>query len=85
MMDLTPLLYISMAMGLSLLLLIWELLLAIPVISVISVISAIPVISPISCVDFPIVLLLLRGHHATWLKEPSLGLGGLNAYISDYK
>jgi hypothetical protein len=55
------------------------LLLAIPAISTIFTIS------PVICVDFPIILLLLRGPFAVGLKKPSPGLRSLNAYISDYK
>jgi hypothetical protein len=76
MIDLAPLLYIYKAMEPSLLLLIWGLLLAIPVISM---------ISSISCVDLPIVLLLLQGPLAMWFKESCLGLRGINAYVSDCK
>jgi hypothetical protein len=79
MMDLAPLLYVGRAMEWSLLLPICGLLL------VISTIFALSAISTIGCIDLPIVLLLLRVPLATWFKEPSLSLGGLNAYISDYK
>jgi hypothetical protein len=88
-MDLAPLFYVSRVMELSFLLLIRGFLLMIPVISmifvipVISMISAIPMISTIGSVDQPIILLLLRGPLATLFKEPSPGLGGFNAYISD--
>jgi hypothetical protein len=81
-MDLALLLYIGREMEQSLLLLIYGLMLAIPVISVIPVI---PAISTIGCVDLPIVLLFIRGPIATWFKEPSSGLGGLNAYIGNYE
>jgi hypothetical protein len=64
-MDLALLLYIGRVMEQSLLLLIYRLMLAIPVISVISVIPVIPAISTIGCVDLPIVLLFLRGPIAT--------------------
>jgi hypothetical protein len=73
-MDLAPLFCVDRVMEWSLLLLIRGLLLVIPsipmvfmifAISVISVVFVIPVISPISYVDLPIVLLLLRGPLAT--------------------
>jgi hypothetical protein len=35
------------------------------------------------CVDFPIILLFLRGTLATLFKELSSGLEGLNAYIDN--
>jgi hypothetical protein len=76
MMDLTPLLCVGRVMEQSLLLLIWGLLLAI---------STISMISMIDCIDLLIILLLLWGPLATWFKESSSGLGGLNAYFSDCK
>jgi uncharacterized membrane protein len=82
MMDLAPLLYIIRAIEMPLLFLIRGLLL---VISTISVVSAIFVISPISCVDFSIILLLLRGPLNTGLKKSSLDLETLNAYVGNYK
>jgi hypothetical protein len=53
------------------------------VIPVISTVSAIFVISSVSCVDFPIVLLLLRGPLAMRLMKSSPGFTSLNAYIND--
>jgi hypothetical protein len=55
------------------------------VIPVISVVSVIFVISPISCVDFLIVLLLLRWPFDTGLKKSSPSLRSFNAYASDCK
>jgi hypothetical protein len=78
-MDLTPLLCIIRAMKMPLFL-IRGLLLAIPVIFVVSTIF---VISPVSCVDFPIVLFLLRGPLAVRLKNSIPGLGSLNTYVSN--
>jgi hypothetical protein len=46
------------------------------------VISVILVISPVSRVDFPVVLLLLRGPLATRFKKSSSGFGNLNACVS---
>jgi hypothetical protein len=46
-------------------------------------ISAIHVVSTIGCVDLPTVLLLLWGALATWFKELSSGLGGLDAYANN--
>jgi hypothetical protein len=40
-------------------------------------------ISLVSCVDFPIILLLLRGPLAVGVKMSSPGLGRLNAYVSN--
>jgi hypothetical protein len=77
--DLTPLFYVSSAKEQSSFLLLSGLLLSIPVI------SAVPVISTIGCVDFPIILFFLWETRAMWFKEPSSGLGGLNAYIGDRK
>jgi hypothetical protein len=51
----------------------------------ISMISTIFEISPVSCVDFLIVLLLLRGFLAVRLKKSSLGFGSPNAFVSDYE
>jgi hypothetical protein len=79
-MDLTPLLCIIRATEMPLFFLIRGLLLAIPVIFVVSVIF---VISPVSCVDFPIVLFLLRGPLAVRLKNSILGLESLNTYVSN--
>jgi hypothetical protein len=79
MMDLTPLLCIVKAMKRPPFFLIQRLLLAIPVI------FAIFVISPVSCVDFLIVLFLLRGSIAAGLKKSSPGLRSLNAYVSNCK
>jgi hypothetical protein len=81
-MDVAPLLYINRVAERSSLLLPYGLLLSVPAISAI---STVPVISMISHVDFLIVLLLLRGPLAMWLKELSSGIGGLNAYIDDWK
>jgi hypothetical protein len=39
----------------------------------------------ISCINFPIILLLLQGPLATRLKKSSLDFGRLNAYVSDYE
>jgi hypothetical protein len=75
----------DLAMEQSLLLLIRGLLLAISAISVISTITMVSVISSIDCVDLSILLLLLWVPLATWFKEPSPGLRGLNAYVSDYQ
>jgi hypothetical protein len=77
MMDLAPLLCVIRATKRPLLLLIRGLLLAVFVVSVIFAIS------PVSCVDFPVVLLLLRGPLAPRLKKSSLGFGSLNACVSD--
>jgi hypothetical protein len=55
------------------------------VIPSISTVSTILVISLVSCVDFPIVLLLLRGPPAAGLKMSSPGLRSLNAYDSNCK
>jgi hypothetical protein len=79
-MDLTPLLCIIRATKMPLFFLIRGLLLAIPVIFVVSVIF---VISPVSCVDFPIVLFLLRGPLAVRLKNSIPGLESLNTYVSN--
>jgi hypothetical protein len=49
------------------------------------VISVISAISTISCVDLPIVLLLLRESLAMSFKEPSPSLKGIDAYVSDCK
>jgi hypothetical protein len=81
-MDLAPLLCIVRTTEMPLLFLIQGLLL---VISVVSAASAIFAISLISCADFLIVLLLLRGPLAARLKESSPSLGRLNAYISNCK
>jgi hypothetical protein len=73
-MNLAPLLCIGMMAKQPFLLLVDGLLLTVLMISV---------ISTISYVDLSIILLLLRGPLATWFKELSSGLGGLNAYIGD--
>jgi hypothetical protein len=78
-MDLAPLLCIIRATKMPLFFLIQELLLVIPTI------SAILTISLVSCVDFPIVMFLLRGPLAVGSKKSSLGLRSLNAYASNYK
>jgi hypothetical protein len=80
--NLAPLLYIIKVMEWPLLFLIWRLLLAIPTISAVSTTF---VISSVSCVDFPIVLFLLRGPLVAGLKKLSPGLRSLNAYINDCK
>jgi hypothetical protein len=76
-MDITPLLCVGRMLEQPLLLLFGGLL------ATISAISTIPVASMIDCVDFPIVLLLLRGPLAVGLKKLSPGLRSLNAYVSD--
>jgi hypothetical protein len=53
------------------------------VIPVISAISMIFAISSVSCVDFPIILLLPQGPLAMGLKKLSPGFGSLNAYVSN--
>jgi hypothetical protein len=73
-MDIAPLLCIEGMLEQPLLLLFEGLLAAV---------SVIPVVSAIGRVDFSIVLLLLRGPLTSGLKESSLGLGSLVAYISD--
>jgi hypothetical protein len=70
-MDLIPLLCIIRAMEMPLFFLIRGLLLAIPMISMVSAILA---IFQISCVDFPIVLFLIRGPLDVGLKKSSPGL-----------
>jgi hypothetical protein len=45
--------------------------------------SAIPTVSMIGRVDFPIVLLLLRGPLTVGLKKSSPGLRSLDAYVND--
>jgi ABC-type microcin C transport system permease subunit YejB len=75
-MDLAPLLCIVRVMEIALLFLIRRLLLVIP---------AIFAISSVSCVDFPIILLLLWGPLATGLKKLSPGFISLNAYVSNCK
>jgi hypothetical protein len=79
MLDLAPLLCIVKATKRPPFFLIRRLLLAIPAISTIFVIS------PVSCVDFLIVLLLLRGSIVVGLKKSSPSLGSLNAYVSNCK
>jgi hypothetical protein len=81
-MDITPLLCIDGMLDRPLLLLIRGLLLAI---ATISAVSTVPMVSTVSRVDFPIVLLLLRGPLTLGLKKLSLGLRSLNAYVSDYE
>jgi hypothetical protein len=78
-MDLASLLCVIRATESHLLFLIRGLLLAV------STVSAILVISSVSHVDFPVVLLLLRGPHATRLKKSSLGFRSFNACVSDYE
>jgi hypothetical protein len=46
-------------------------------------VSATLAISSVSHVDFPVVLLLLRGPLATRFKKSSLGFESLNAYVND--
>jgi hypothetical protein len=79
-MDLASLLCIIRAMKRSLLFLIWGLLL---VVFMVSTVSTILVTPSVSHVDFLIILLLLRGPFATWLKKSSPGFRSLNAYLSD--
>jgi hypothetical protein len=81
-MDLAPLLCIIRVMGRPLLLLIQRLLLAVSMISVVSMIFA---ISSISCVDFLVILLLLRGALAIGVKKSSPGIRCLNTYVSNCK
>jgi hypothetical protein len=81
-MDLAPLLCVIRTMEMSLFFLIRRLLLVIPVISTVYVIFA---TSSVSCVDFLIILLLLRGLLTVGLKKSSLGLRSLNAYVSSSK
>jgi hypothetical protein len=45
--------------------------------------SAIPAVSMIGRVDFPIVLLLLRGPLTMGLKKSSPGLRSLDTYLND--
>jgi hypothetical protein len=78
-MDLAPVLCIVRVTKRPFLFLIRWLLLAIPEI------SAVFVISSVSCVDFPIILLILWGPLATGLKKSSSGLRSLNAYVSNCK
>jgi hypothetical protein len=54
-------------------------------VSMISTISVIFAISVVSCVDFLIILLLLRRPLAARLKKLSPSFGSLNAYVSDYE
>jgi hypothetical protein len=77
MMDLAPLLYVIRAPAKAFFFLIQGLL------ATIFVISMILAISSVSCVDFPIVLLLLRGPFVAGLKKSSPGVESLNAYICD--
>jgi hypothetical protein len=49
----------------------------------VSMIYTVFMISLVSCVDFPIVLLLLHGPLAMGLKKSSLGLTSLNAYVGN--
>jgi hypothetical protein len=53
------------------------------VVFAVSTVSVILAISSVSHVDFPVVLLLLRGPHAMRLKKLSPGFGSLNACVSD--
>jgi hypothetical protein len=76
-MDLAPLLYIVRAPKMSLLFLIWGRL------AMISSTSVIFTISSVSCVNFPIVLLILRVPLDAGLKKSSPSLGSHNAYVSD--
>jgi hypothetical protein len=52
------------------------------VVSTVSTVSAILAISPVSRVDFPVVLLFLRGSLATRLKKSSPSFGSLDACVS---
>jgi hypothetical protein len=79
MMDLTPLSCVVRAMERHLPFLIRGLLLVVFMVSVILAISS------ASRVDFPVVLLLLRGPLATGLKKSSLGFRSLNAYVRNCK
>jgi hypothetical protein len=78
-MDLAPLLCIIRVMEMPLLFLIRGLLLVVFVISMVSVIFA---ISSVSCVDLPIVLLLLWGPLSMTLKKSSPSFVSLNAHVS---
>jgi hypothetical protein len=49
------------------------------------VVSVIFAISPVSCVDFPTVLFLLRGPLAVGVKKSRSGLESLNTYVSNCK
>jgi hypothetical protein len=80
--DLASLLCIARATERPLLFLIWGLLLAVSMIYMIFVIFE---ISPVSCVDFLVVLLLLRGFLAVRIKKSSPGFGSPNAFVSDYE
>jgi hypothetical protein len=77
--DIAPFLCIGRTLERHLLLLIRGLLLAV------AAISAILTVSRVSHVNYPIILVLLPRPLATGLKESSLGLGGVNAYVSDYE
>jgi hypothetical protein len=76
-MDLAPLLCIVRAMERPLLLLIQGLLV------VVSAVSMILAISPVSRVDFPVVLLLIRRLLATRLKKSSSSFRSLDACVRD--
>jgi hypothetical protein len=52
---------------------------------VVSTVFVILAISPVSHVDFPIILLLLRGPLVTRLKKLCLGFGSLNACVRDHE
>jgi hypothetical protein len=81
-MDLAPLLYIIRATEMPLLFLIRGLLL---MVSAVSVVSVILTISSVGRVDFPVVMLLLRGPLAMRLKKSSPSLESLNACVSDHE
>jgi hypothetical protein len=79
-MDLTPLFCVVRVTKKPLVLLTRELLLAVSVVTPVSTILA---ISSVSHVDFPVILLLLRGPLVTRLKKSSPGFESLNIYVSD--
>jgi hypothetical protein len=79
-MDLTPLFCVVRVTEKPLVLLTRELLL---VVSVVTAVSTILAISSVSHVDFPVILLLLRGPLVTRLKKSSPGFKSLNIYVSD--
>jgi hypothetical protein len=79
-MDLAPLLCFIRTTERSLLFLIRGLMLAV---STVFVVSVILVISSVSHVDFPIILLLLRGLLSTRFKKSSPSFGSLNACVGD--
>jgi hypothetical protein len=80
-MDLAPLLCVVRATERPLLLIQGMLL----VVFVISSFSTILAISSVSCVDPPVILLLLWRALATRLKKLSTGFGSLNARVHDYE